>query len=55
MHEAQAAAGWLIDGFQTMVLLTIWSVAVLAYGLFWRSMGRPQPDPIRPAGPLDER
>lgn len=50
-HESAVAAGWLIDGFQTMVVLAVWALAVVAYGFFWRSMTRPEPDPVRPSGP----
>jgi len=53
-HETAQAAGWLIDGFQTMALLAIWGLAVVAYGFFWRSLSRPEPDAIRSPGPLGD-
>jgi len=51
-YDAEQAAGWMLSGFQSMTVLWIWIVAVVLYGLFWRSMSRPEPDPIRPSGPI---
>ena len=42
----------MIDGFVTWVALWGWVGVVLLYG-FWRSLSRPDPDPIRPSGPVD--
>ena len=53
-QETAQASGWLINGFQTMVFLAGWSVAVVVYGLFWRSISRSDPDPVRPSGPLGD-
>lgn len=50
MNETHAV--WEISGFEALVFLAVWTVAVLFYGLFWRSMNRPEPDPIRPPGPV---
>jgi len=49
-HEARQVGGWLIDGFAAIVVLWVWVGAVLLHGA-WRSTLRPDPDPIRPAGP----
>jgi len=49
-HETGGDAGWLITGFQYSVVLWVWVAAVVLYGL-WRSVAKPDPDPIRPAGP----
>jgi len=40
------------DGFLVWVLLWIWLGLVLLHGLT-RSFFRPEPDPIRPAGPIE--
>lgn len=41
----------MLSGFQAIVFLWIWVGVTLLYGLFWRSLYRPEPDPIRPSGP----
>lgn len=46
-------SGWMIDGFFAWVALWAWGALVLLYGL-WRSLSRPAPDPIRPAGPTGD-
>jgi len=46
-------AGWMINGFQSMVVLWCWTVLVLVHGLAYRSLRRPEPDPLRPSGPID--
>jgi hypothetical protein len=43
---------WTIDGFQTMVALWAWSTILLLHG-FYRSVYHPEPDPVRPPGPVD--
>ena len=50
IQETQLASSWLINGFQTTVVLWCWVAAVLLFGL-WRSTLRPEDDPIRPSGP----
>lgn len=53
MSEAAGqASGWILDGFQAITLLWAWTVVVLGYGLV-RSLTRPEPDAIRPSGPVD--
>jgi hypothetical protein len=49
---ADAQTGWLVSEFQTIVTLGAWLVLTLFYGLY-RSVRHPEPDPIRPSGPLD--
>lgn len=49
-HGSEAAAGWLISGFQYWVTLWVWVALVVLYGL-WRSVARPADDPIRASGP----
>jgi hypothetical protein len=49
---AEAAQGSTISGFAATVVLGVWGGATLAYAL-WRSLYRPDPDPIRPSGPID--
>lgn len=44
-------AGLMINGFQATVTLSIWTGLVLIHGLFWRSLRKPAPDPVRPSGP----
>jgi hypothetical protein len=53
MFEASGQAG-AIDGFTAMVFLWFWTGVVLLHGA-WRSLHRPDPDPIRPAGPVGLR
>lgn len=50
MHEAPAAAGWIVSGFQSIVALWVWIAIVLIHGL-WRSVAKPDPDTIRSSGP----
>ena len=45
-------AGWTFGGFEAMLTLVIWVALMLLHGLF-RSLYRPDPDPIRPSGPID--
>jgi len=52
-HEAAPMAGWIINGFETLVVLATWVGVVVLYGL-WRSLNRPEPDPIRPSGPTGQ-
>ncbi len=40
----------MISGFSAMVAVAIWGGLVLIHGLY-RSLLRPAPNPIRPAGP----
>ncbi len=42
-----------MSGFETMVILWGWVLVVVVYGLFVRSIRRPEPDPVRPSGPID--
>jgi hypothetical protein len=52
MHSGtEALTGWIITGFQTQVFVWCWIVFVLLYGLY-RSFTKPDPDAIRPAGPV---
>ena len=48
--EAEPVSGWIISGYQYVWALWIWAAIVVLFGL-WRSMLKPDPDPIRPAGP----
>lgn len=50
MHGTMEQAGWLITGFQYSVVVWVWVAAVVLHGL-WRSVAKPNPDSIRPAGP----
>jgi hypothetical protein len=50
-HVASAPGGWVIDGFDALIVLAVWSVLVLLYGLY-RSVSRPDPDEIRSSGPV---
>lgn len=50
--NAHQVTGGMINGFQAMIFLWTWLGVVLIHGLFWRSLQRPEPDPIRPAGPI---
>ena len=52
MHEVEAPAGWIVSGFQAVFVLTVWCALVMSYGIY-RSVARPEPDPIRPSGPVD--
>jgi hypothetical protein len=53
MGQGHETAGFLLDGARCMIFLGVWCLAVLAHGLFWRSMRSSAPDPIRPSGPID--
>lgn len=48
----EGAQGWMINGFTSTVVLVMWGASALAYAL-WRSLYRPDPDPIRLSGPID--
>ncbi len=48
----EAVRGWTFGGFEAMLILALWVALVLLHGLF-RSLYRPDLDPIRPSGPLD--
>ena len=48
----ELTSGWIITGFQYVALLWIWVVGVLLNGLM-RSLYQPEPDPVRPPGPID--
>ena len=50
-HVASSAGGWVIDGFDALIVLAFWCVLVLLYGLY-RSVSKPDPNEIRPAGPV---
>jgi len=49
-HELQPPAGWIVSGFQAVVILWSWVAVVLIHGL-WRSVAKPDPDTIRSSGP----
>ncbi len=51
IDAAETVTGWIVTGFQAQVLLWIWIVLVLLYGLY-RSTARPEADSIRSAGPI---
>ena len=44
-------SGWMVNGFHAWVALWVWLGIVLVYGLAWRSLLQPDPDPVRPPGP----
>jgi hypothetical protein len=44
--------GWVLDGFQAMIALWSFVLAVLLHALF-RLWHRPGPDPVRQSGPVD--
>ena len=46
----EPVTGWIISGFQYVLALWVWSALIALFGL-WRSMVKPDPDPIRPSGP----
>jgi hypothetical protein len=50
--SGELASGWIVTGFQYVAALWIWVVVVLLNG-FIRSLYQPEPDPIRPSGPID--
>ena len=50
MNAALESAGYLLDDSRMMIFLGVWIVLVLVYG-FYRSVGKAEPDPIRPSGP----
>ena len=50
-HVASSASGWVIDGFDALIVLAVWCALVLLYGLF-RSVSKPEPNKIRPSGPV---
>jgi hypothetical protein len=50
MHEMQFSAGWIVSGFEAVVILWAWVAIVLLHGL-WRSVAKPDPDTIRSSGP----
>ena len=47
-----AAHGFMPDGSLAWILLWVWLGVVLLYGLV-RSFAKPDPDPIRPSGPIE--
>ena len=48
----ETARGFMPDGFLVWVLLWVWFGVVILHGLA-RSFLKPQPDPIRPSGPIE--
>ncbi len=50
MNAALESAGYLLDDSRMMIFLGVWIVLVLVYG-FYRSVGKAEPNPIRPSGP----
>lgn len=50
-HGIETAAGWLINGFEATVGFWVWMALVLLYALY-RSVAQPEPDAIRPSGPV---
>jgi hypothetical protein len=51
MSPESLSSGPSISGFQAMVLLWAWGLAVLVHG-GWRSL-RPATDRLRPSGPVE--
>jgi len=51
MHEASEAVGWILTPGQWSGVVVVWTVLVLAYGI-WRSRGEAPQDPHRPSGPI---
>jgi hypothetical protein len=49
---SEAAIGGMMTGFQAQVFLWVWCGVVVLYALV-RSFARPEPDAIRPSGPID--
>jgi hypothetical protein len=49
-HQLQPSVGWIVSGFQAVVVLWAWVAVVLIHGL-WRSAAKPDPDAIRSSGP----
>ncbi len=47
-----AGHGFMPDGYLVWILLWIWLGVVLLHGLA-RSFVKPDPDPIRPSGPIE--
>ena len=50
MNAALESAGYLLDDSRMMIFLGAWIVLVMVYG-FYRSVGKAEPNPIRPSGP----
>lgn len=44
--------GFLPTGYLAWTILWVWLGAVILHGLV-RSLMRPEPDPIRPSGPIE--
>ncbi len=51
-HELTQASGWLPNGYQAMLTLATWIALAMAHAA-WRSVAAPEPDPIRPSGPIE--
>ena len=43
---------WMLDAFTYAAAVVAWFGVILLHGL-WRSTARPEPDGIRPSGPVD--
>ena len=41
----------MITGFLATVVIWVWVIVAVIYGI-WRSVGKADQDPIRPAGPF---
>ena len=50
--HAAGPGAWIISGWDALVVVLVWCVLVALYGVF-RSVSKPDPDPIRPSGPVD--
>lgn len=53
MFHATLESSGLLTGFQAYTFLWLWVAAVLLHGIFWRSLQQPDPDAMRPSGPIE--
>jgi len=53
MSVQSLETGWMVTGTHAIATLWVWLAVALAHGLLWRSLRQPEPDRIRPAGPVD--
>lgn len=51
MILATENTGWLLNDSHAWIVLGIWLVAVVLYGIY-RSLGNAEQDPHRPSGPF---
>ena len=52
MTDGLGSTGWMIEGLHAMLALWAWLLIVVLHGL-WRSVAQPDPDAIRPSGPIE--